>query len=236
MIATFVNAGGPVQRAPHVYIAYWGNWWNSTNVAATNAGWSYTPRDVRRYVTSFFAHIGASSWSSVLRQYGTRGAQLRGAYVDTKPVPAHPTSAQIQSEALRVAHHFRHMTPDTTVVVITSQGHDQRGNSACGYHDLARSLPFIYLPYLPDMPRCGRNSVAATAFGNGYMDGFSIIGGHELAETQSDPLFTGWYDPAGKEVGDMCAWRAVANVQVGGKSFAVQPLWSNKTQSCEVAA
>ena len=71
------------------------------------------------------------------------------------------------------------------------------------------------------------------AFGNGYFDGFSIVGGHEYAETITDPYpDTGWLDRFAAENGDKCAWissgqGAAADISLGGASYAVQSLWSN---------
>ncbi len=68
----------------------------------------------------------------------------------------------------------------------------------------------------------------------GYFNGFSIVGGHEYAETTTDPFpSTGWVDGAGAENGDKCAWissgqGAAQNVTLsGGASYPVQSLWSN---------
>jgi len=68
----------------------------------------------------------------------------------------------------------------------------------------------------------------------GYFDGFSIVGGHEYAETITDPLpSTGWVDGAGAENGDKCAWissgqgAAQNGTLSGGVSYPVQSLWSN---------
>jgi serine protease len=72
------------------------------------------------------------------------------------------------------------------------------------------------------------------SFGNGYFDGFSIVGGHEYAETITDPYpNSGWLDSRGSENGDKCAWLsgavqgAAGNISLGGRNFAVQSLWSN---------
>jgi hypothetical protein len=64
----------------------------------------------------------------------------------------------------------------------------------------------------------------------GAYDGFSIVEGHEFAESVTDPLLTAWRDPAddfGGEIGDKCAWQGVAAGTFSTGSFAVQPLWSN---------
>src|SRR5258708_13597280 len=86
---------------------------------------------------------------------------------------------------------------------------------------------------------CGMNFVntANTSLGNRYFEGFSIVGGHEYAETVTDPFpSSGWLDGSGAENGDKCAWigsgqGAAANISLGSNSFAVQSLWSNAFNS-----
>src|SRR5207244_4108062 len=92
--------------------------------------------------------------------------------------------------------------------------------------------------------QCGTAGVHPTNPGNelnghvwndtsGYFDGFSIVGGHEYAETITDPYpNSGWLDGRGAENGDKCAWissgqGAAANISLGGNNYAVQSLWSN---------
>jgi serine protease len=76
------------------------------------------------------------------------------------------------------------------------------------------------------------------ANGSGYFDGFSIVGGHEYAETITDPYpNTGWLDGRGAEIGDKCAWissgtGAATNLNFGGQKYAVQSLWSNAATGC----
>ena len=96
--------------------------------------------------------------------------------------------------------------------------------------------------HLPDAgTACGENFVdQPTSFGNGYFDGFSVVGGHEYAEAQTDPITArsryAWYDGSGQEIGDKCAWNAAsANITLNGNPYAVQPLWSNTTSGCALS-
>src|SRR5207253_2008561 len=75
------------------------------------------------------------------------------------------------------------------------------GTVQCGSNG---NLSYSYMPYQPDAgAACGQNFVNA----NGYFDGFSIVGGHEYAETITDPYpNSGWLDGRGAENGDKCAW------------------------------
>ena len=68
---------------------------------------------------------------------------------------------------------------------------------------------------------------------SGYFDAFSIVGGHEYAETITDPFPSSrWLDGWGAENCDKCAWissgqGAASNLSLGGSNYAVQSLWSN---------
>ena len=79
-----------------------------------------------------------------------------------------------------------------------------------------------------------------------WLDGVSIVEGHEYAETLTDPTLGGWYNQvssslfAGEEIGDECsgvypASGFVQNVVMGNGTYAMQSLWSNDTGSCEIA-
>jgi serine protease len=71
------------------------------------------------------------------------------------------------------------------------------------------------------------------AFGAGYLDGYSIVAGHEYAEAVIDPdnqmgTQDGWNDATTSENGDKCAWMQLQNIMLGSHYFAVQPMWSNE--------
>src|SRR5436305_14802568 len=91
------------------------------------------------------------------------------------------------------------------------------------------------MPYQPDAgSSCGAIFVNGTnnSYGSGYFDGFSVVGGHECAEAETDPRpssgLYAWKDSGGNEIGDECAWLSSStNVTLGSHAYAVQPLWSN---------
>jgi hypothetical protein len=70
----------------------------------------------------------------------------------------------------------------------------------------------------------------------GYrLDAFSIVEGHEYAESITDPqLGSGYVDSGGAEIGDACESDfQMINLATGATgSFAVQPLWSNNANAC----
>ncbi|MDE3073560.1 MAG: hypothetical protein KGJ63_12615, partial [Pseudomonadota bacterium] len=101
-------------------------------------------------------------------------------------------------------------------------------------------------PYVYDMgSSCGENFVNSGAAGT--LDGFSIVNGHEFAETVTDQNPAGgWTNQIkgsrskGQEDGDECAWISSgtgksADVVMGTGSFAMQSTWSNDTNECDIS-
>jgi hypothetical protein len=92
---------------------------------------------------------------------------------------------------------------------------------------------------------CGTDFVNGSA---GLLDGYSIVNGHEWAETLTDwTASTGWVNSTGsssngEENGDECAWispnsgqGSAADVTMSTGSFAMQSTWSNDTNECDIS-
>ncbi|HEV2459264.1 MAG TPA: hypothetical protein VGS80_12970 [Ktedonobacterales bacterium] len=253
--------GGPVETAPAVYISWWGPEWAS---GFSTGG--YTSAQAQTYLSNFFSNVGGSSWENIVTQYcqgvangtvncGTKGThiqnltgQLKGTWNDTTTVPSRPTQANIASAAVRLMQHFGYHA-NATYFVFTPHGKSQSGFGTqwCAYHSVSNSssgeVAWAYMPYQPDAgASCGMNFVNGSnnSYGNGYFDGFSIVGGHEYAEAETDPHTASgqyaWYDSSGAEIGDKCAWSPSSrNITLGSHFYAVQPLWSNVNTACETS-
>ncbi len=258
-----VYQGGAVETTPVVYISWWGSQWNT---GFSTGG--YTSAQAQTYITGFFSNVGGSSWDNINTQYcqgiavgstscGSGGThitnpvgQLKGTWVDTTSVPTRPTQSQIQNAATRLMNHFGGYNANATYFVFTPHGHSMSGfgTSWCAWHDEPTSgtnMAYAYMPYIPDAgTSCGRNFVNKTnnSYGNGYFDGFSVVGGHEYAEAMTDPhpertsTNFGWITStgsSGEEIGDLCAWASNStNITLGSHFYATQPLWSNASSSC----
>src|SRR5579859_4509760 len=188
------------------------------------------------------------------------GGALAGVWADeSSPAPSQASGHQIGAEAVRAAAHFGNTTAqanrNTQYLILSPTGTHPDGfntpaSNFCAWHDWNgdSSLPggpvtspygdiaFTNLPYVTDLGRsCGENFVNAGAAG--LLDGFSIVAGHEYAETITDQNPAGgWTDPAGNEIGDLCAWNSgpgarSADLVLPTGSFAMQPLWANGTQT-----
>ena len=194
------------------------------------------------------------------------GGALAGVWEDTSVAsPFEATPVQLVNEAERGASHFGNgsgANRDTMYFVVSPTGtHPDGFNTAtgkfCAWHDFAGDsnlgtgqvltngdLAFTNMPYVTDMGgSCGEDFVnSGTA---GLLDGVTIVGGHEYAETITDQFpMGGWSDASGYENGDKCAW--ISPGSTGGAedlglttgSFAVQSTWANDDGSsggCEVS-
>jgi serine protease len=108
-------------------------------------------------------------------------------------------------------------------------------------------VAFTNMPYVYDMgTSCGMGSVNGNT-AQGKLDGFTIVEGHEYAETVTDQNPAGgWTNHVsgsasnGQENGDECAWissgqGATANVTMGSGTFPMQSTWSNDTNECDLS-
>jgi hypothetical protein len=227
--------GGPVQTAPKIYVVFWGSSWNSS---------TGDPNGEKSRLTSFLSVIGGSRWLNSVTQYTQSGGQhvgnaagsFAGSYVDTTSTPPkRPTQSQLAAEAAKAAAHFGDYTSNAAYIVASPHGIKPSGfgTQYCAYHSstsaAGHTIAWTNDPYFSDAgASCGAGSVNNP----GTLDGVSIVGGHEQAETETDPFpNTGWLDSSGAENGDKCAWINLENNPNAG-GYPTQPLWSNANNGC----
>jgi hypothetical protein len=226
--------GGPVQIHPVVYLVFWGSQWNSD----TNG--------VPAYLTSMFHGLGAGgdNWSTITSQYENSagqgptftGAVLGGVWTDNaKAEPTNPSASAVANEGNRGASHFGvSRNANAQIVVLSAHGTHPDGwpNSGfCAYHDYTGSVSYTNMPYQLDAPAGSRCPNGALG---GRLDAFSIVEGHEYAESITDPQAgNGWVAPDGQEIGDPCE-SGFQDVTLSTGTFAMQPLWSNAGNGCVI--
>jgi serine protease len=269
--------GGHVQVTPKIYLVFWG-WGQSGAFNHTTPGMpTYDPDGAAARMTNFVSAMGGTAWAGVSTQYyETVNGQnvyiqnpsnvLGGVWYDnTNPIHNNVSGLELAQEAQRAVAHFGVTDLDNAQFVIAQpQLYNEAGfNSGAGYcawHDYTQpqyypgvqpGISFTNMPYvLNSGTGCGENSVN-TGYFAGRLDGFTIVVGHEIEETITDPgaedvingqNLGGWYDFSAWENGDKCAWvgysEGVAppstvpgglNNITGndGKQYPVQSLWSN---------
>jgi hypothetical protein len=233
---SLVYHGGPVQTDPKIYVVFWGSAWNGTGG---------DPDGVAARLKGFLRIVGGSGWLNTVTQYaqsdgrhvGNQPGSFVGSYVDTTSAPPpKPTQAQLAAEAVKAAAHYGDYTVNASYVVALPHGivPSGFGTQYCEYHTTTtatgHTIAWTNDPYLPDAgAACGSGSVNNP----GILDGVSVVGGGQQADTETDPVpGTGWLDAAGAgEIADTCAWfDLIDNPYAGG--YPTQPLWSNATSSC----
>ncbi|KOV65253.1 hypothetical protein [Streptomyces sp. MMG1121] len=250
--------GGNVVTNPQIYVVYWGNQWG-TGSTVTNDPSGEAALQLNFFQ---HAYGSGDSWSNSQTQYcqgvavGTtqcNGAgtavghpasnPVGGTWLDSSSKVANrPSNAAIAAEAVKAAAHFGVSGDNAEVIVDLPQGVAPSGfkTQYCAWHDHTTTgsgadLPYTNMPYITDAGTgCGANFVSTGSSGvNGTTEGITIVGGHEYAETLTDPApSSGWTDSTGYETGDKCAWissgqGASTIASLNGANFAVQSLWSN---------
>jgi len=236
--------GGPIQTAPKIYVTFWGSAWNTTG----------DPNGEKTYYTNFISGIGGSQWLSSVTQYtqsdgqhvGNASGSYAGSWVDTADAIPNLNTRSYQSylaaEAKKAAAHFGDYSTSASYVLLLPHGvkvYQFAGNyyfstAYCAWHSststTSGTISYTNFPYQSDAgASCGAGSVNSP----GTNDGVSIVGGHEQAETETDPQpNTGWLDSNNAENGDKCAWTGLQNTSFSTGTFPTQPLWSNAVSGC----
>jgi serine protease len=177
------------------------------------------------------------------------GTALAGVWYDNTAEPAAATQTQLGNEAIAAAAHFGNTTAASNRYVqydvLSAPGLDPdnyQQDGFCAWHTWTSSsqgyLAFTNMPYVMDLgAACGAGFVNSP----GSLDGYSIVNGHEWAETLTDQFPDyGWLSTTDSEVGDECAWissgqGAAGDVTLATGSFAMQSTWSNDTNECDLS-
>jgi serine protease len=229
--------GGPVQHSPKIYLIFWG--WSSSSDT------THDPDGMASYLVNYVSALGGSNLGNVQTQYYDNSGSITnphpeyaGVWYDSSSQPPNPyAESDIQSEANKAIAHFGY-SADANYFVVTPHGVTTSGFGSqwCAFHNSmsGSSGPVAYtdFPYVPDAGSgCGVGNVNSP----GTLDGASIVGGHEIIETITDPgAGNGWIDSSGAEIGDKCAWTNDQNVSMyGGAVYPNQPEWGNDIAGCE---
>ncbi|MGZ4281262.1 MAG: hypothetical protein ACXVEM_03695 [Gaiellaceae bacterium] len=270
--------GGHVQIAPKIFLVLWG-WGQAGAFDHTTPGMpANDPDGAAQRMTNFVKAMGGTAWAGSQTQYymldaGGNEVHIQNPsnvyggvwYDDTNPIHNNVSGLELAQEAQRAVAHFGVTDLQNSQFVIAQpQKYNEAGFNGgvgyCAWHDYTQpqyypgvqpGISFTNMPYVLNMgSSCGQNSVN-TGYYAGKLDGFTIVMGHEIEETITDPgaedvingqNLGGWYDYAAYENGDKCAWVGYtegiappSTVPGGlnnitgndGSLYPVQSLWSN---------
>src|SRR5713101_4773453 len=266
--------GGKVQVNPKTYLVLWG--WGEPN-AFDHTSVGNPPNDpdgAGALMARFASAMGGTTWANISTQYyqynyngnystiGNPKQQLAGVWHDdTNPIHDNLAPIDLAREAARAVAFF-HPTDlaDSNFVIATPQKFNDAGfnqSQYCAWHDYTTSagypgvqqgIAFVNMPYVLNAGGgCGKDFVNPAPAGD--LDGVTIVLGHEIAETLTDPgaessaglvQYGAWFDYQSWEIGDKCAWVGDGLQVPGapfnmigndGRAYPVQTLSSNKSLS-----
>lgn len=243
--------GGPVMRTNTTYAIYW--------IPSGYAVSPKYESVINGYFKNVAAASGsADDVNSVDTEYSdttgpiTGDSTFGGSVVDTDPFPPSScsdaglsvclTDAQLQTEIDGViknkgwsggtSHLFFLFTPQDVGSCADAASTYCGFESYCAYHSFFESSDglgtIIYAndPYVGGTPTCdygGEHPNDADA------DATLNDASHEMNESITDPLLSGWYDDAGGEIADKCVGIFGGDEPIGSGTYNLQEEWSNKT-------
>ena len=260
---TLTYGGGPVITSkPKLYIVFWGTQWGTRSTDSNgNLKFSNDTPGAAGRVQQMIKGLGTGGelWSGILTQYGvpypTGGGVLAGVWYDNaSAAPSMASEPQIGNEAVKAAGHFGNITAASNqgvqYVVFSPKGtnpDNYKTNGFCAWHDwngdlgVSSSYGDVALTNLPYLSDVGASCGAGFVNPGSNLDGYTIVEGHEYAETITDQNPAGGWTSfsTGQENADECAWISSgqgksANVTMGNGSYPMQSTWSNDTARCDI--
>ncbi len=223
--SNLIDHGGPVLPASSAYTIWWGN----------ASAW---PNDVVPAIEGLFSELQGSSFLGIAGQY-MRGAgvgtAVAASFTDTSSPPTHkPRVSTIVGEACRMITANGH-TPDPSAIYFVLTSNFPGGVNYCAWHSYGTcngaTIQVAYMPNTTGIGGCDPGNLGC----NGYSQGARSIGNvasHEFMEAITDPTLSAWYDSAGSEIGDKCAWQFQSCVGFTTTSWQLQEEWSNAAAGC----
>jgi hypothetical protein len=252
------SAGAPVTQPPITYhggltltgptmtvhTIYYGNKFAASTSTVLNA---------------YYAGLGASHWWSITNDYFAHPVGVVGG--SSLMLPTYPSGTTINgrlltsivSSAITGSHiGFGNNTEIYVFLMDKSVRYSGMCTQWCGFHSYyipaGHGAQPVYVVIVGSAAACPSACSVLSSNGNNSpnanfeADSFVNIISHELSETVTDPQGTAWYDSAGEENSDKCAWTfgtvttaagRVSNEAVGARRFLIQQEWNRTRQACE---
>jgi hypothetical protein len=239
-----VNHGG--HQIPNA--GFFAVYWNSSvsdagGSGVTSLGYTTIQSQLSSFVATFADNLDYSQSDinadyTVIQQYGTRdpisSAQLSpvltglGYYIDTNATRSAIKDSDVRAYLTKLLQDGVIPTSPNVIygvyfppgMKVSLQG-GVSCSSFCGYHGhftyAGQDIKYASFPYT--------NCRGCLLSGYSVADMLTIVTSHEIREAATDPDLDAWYDAAGYEADDKCAWHNLYQTASGG--FWVQPEYSN---------
>ncbi len=216
--------GGSVLTTNKTMAVFWGSQWSATSFQG----------DKVTGLDSFFSGMSGSKIEGVASEYSgiQNSSQYLGHTFDLSAAPnGAPTTSQAVAEACKVTNN----APDPSAIYFlytsTGAGHV----SYCAWHSYGNcsngaAVQVAYMPNIDGLAGCDPQDTWTT-----HSQGLAALANvtsHEMIEAITDPRNGGWYDGAGSEIGDKCAWSFHSvETLANGSQWKLQMEWSNNAYS-----
>ena len=230
------HGGAVMTGGVNVYVIWYGNWTNNT--ATTILPQLLTQLSGSPYYninTTYTDGAGTNVPNSV-----TLAGQANDNYSQGRTNLSDNRIRTIVSSAINAGKFPR--DSKGLYFVLTSADVTKSGflTQYCGWHTHASlggvDIKYSFVGNPGSNPACNvQTSLSPNA--NPGADAMASVIAHELEETATDPDLNAWYDTAGAENADKCAWTfgttylaangAKANMKLGGRDFYIQRNWVN---------
>ena len=219
-----IDGGGQMRPSIRAFALWWG--------PATEF-----PADMARGIESLLSHVGGSTYLSSLDQYlhgSSATVAFAGSLSDTSDPPANgPTDLEVGDEACR-ALDAAQVTPGAGDVIFVFPSRFPASTGFCAWHSYGSCHGLqLLIAFLPNPQGTGCNSGDSSC--NSYSAATNSVArftAHELAETITNPVGSGWQDSHGAEVADKCTGVRGCVALPGGVKFQLQALYSNAIHAC----
>jgi len=236
---TLTDHGGPQISNAGFMAIYWNAQASESRETTSGLGYTYLRDQVNAFVSAFSS---STNWNNratddyaIVQQYGSRNTiapnlQNQGYFVDSQPTVKTLSDSNVRSYLASLFNAgLSGGVPSPSIIYgiyfppgmkISLQG-GVSCSAFCGYHGHFTyngvDVKYASFPYL--------NCRACSLNGLSVADMMTIVTSHEIREAVTDPDLNAWFDGAGYEADDKCAWHNLYRMTTG--SFAVQPEYSN---------
>lgn len=222
-VSNLVWHGGPVMHSTTVVPVFWGSSWSGS----TFRGDKITGLDY------LYSHVGNTPYLHTNYEY-TDGSGHVGLGVSkgtdlndwTGTPPSAPSTSQVLAEVSRVT--GGHPISNAYYPVYST---GRRGSAGyCAWHSSGTiggvRVQFGFFFTLDADSGCDPHAPTNLGHSQG-LSALANVSGHELSEMVTDPRLNAWYDSAGNENSDKCAWTWKGLVTLGTQQWKIQGNWSN---------
>jgi hypothetical protein len=221
-----IDHGGKILAVSHTYAIWWGNQ-------------AAFPSDAKTGIVQLFNGFNGTNFLAIAHQY-MRGASVSSSFVasandTTAPPTRSPSTSTIVNEAGR-AINANHWATDSSAIYFVFTSNFPSGINFCAWHSHGtvngKDVQVAYMPNTTGISGCNPGNLYNS---NTYSEGtrsLANVTSHEFMEAITDADLNAWYDSAGSEIGDKCAWRFGSTVNLNNSHWQLQEEWSNAAGGC----